>query len=120
MLPPCPPSPPEGPPLGTNFSRRNAAIPEPPSPATTSITTSSMNTASVVLEGVAQLAPQLAGHGEPRFGERLGRGERHHRLDAVGARAGVEGALEVREQLAGGVLGDEHRHRAQLAAPQVE
>ena len=33
--PPRPPSPPEGPPRGTNFSRRNAMQPFPPSPAFT-------------------------------------------------------------------------------------
>src|SRR4030095_7742561 len=32
--PPRPPSPPEGPPKGTNFSRRNATTPLPPFPAT--------------------------------------------------------------------------------------
>src|SRR6185312_520764 len=47
MSPPRPPSPPLGPPRGTNFSRRNARHPFPPSPALTVITTSSMNTANV-------------------------------------------------------------------------
>src|SRR5688572_22899982 len=42
-LPPRPPSPPEGPPRGTNFSRRNAALPSPPLPAWTWILASSMN-----------------------------------------------------------------------------
>src|SRR6202034_92813 len=41
--PPRPPSPPLGPPRGTNFSRRNARQPLPPSPAFTRIRTSSMN-----------------------------------------------------------------------------
>src|SRR5215469_11044913 len=41
--PPLPPSPPEGPPRGTNFSRRNAMQPLPPSPALTRILASSMN-----------------------------------------------------------------------------
>src|SRR6266436_5807516 len=41
--PPLPPSPPEGPPRGTNFSRRNARQPLPPSPAFTRIVASSMN-----------------------------------------------------------------------------
>ena len=35
ILPPLPPCPPEGPPLGTNFSRRNATAPSPPLPAFT-------------------------------------------------------------------------------------
>src|SRR5207248_8723622 len=41
--PPRPPSPPEGPPRGTNFSRRKATHPLPPSPAFTRIRASSMN-----------------------------------------------------------------------------
>src|SRR5207237_913819 len=41
--PPRPPSPPLGPPRGTNFSRRKAMQPLPPSPAFTRIRTSSMN-----------------------------------------------------------------------------
>src|SRR5947208_9374339 len=43
MSPPLPPSPPEGPPRGTNFSRRKARHPLPPSPALTRILASSMN-----------------------------------------------------------------------------
>ena len=43
MSPPWPPSPPEGPPRGTNFSRRKAMQPLPPSPALTRILASSMN-----------------------------------------------------------------------------
>src|ERR1700704_3780551 len=42
-LPPRPPSPPFGPPLGTYRSRRNVAAPSPPLPACTSIFASSMN-----------------------------------------------------------------------------
>src|SRR5438874_4588102 len=41
--PPRPPSPPEGPPRGTNFSRRKAMHPLPPSPAFTRIFASSIN-----------------------------------------------------------------------------
>src|SRR6266545_6149 len=41
--PPLPPSPPLGPPRGTNFSRRNARQPLPPPPATTWMSTSSTN-----------------------------------------------------------------------------
>src|SRR5215510_13354290 len=41
--PPRPPWPPEGPPRGTNFSRRKAMQPFPPSPAFTRILASSMN-----------------------------------------------------------------------------
>src|SRR5436305_14396632 len=41
--PPRPPSPPEGPPRGTNFSRRNAMQPLPPSPPRTRTSAESMN-----------------------------------------------------------------------------
>src|SRR5664279_4431623 len=41
--PPWPPSPPDGPPRGTNFSRRKAMQPLPPSPALTRIFASSTN-----------------------------------------------------------------------------
>src|SRR4029079_10479692 len=41
--PPWPPSPPLGPPRGTNFSRRNARHPRPPLPASTWMSTSSTN-----------------------------------------------------------------------------
>src|ERR1700735_668629 len=44
MSPPCPPSPPEGPPRGTYFSLRNATQPLPPSPAFIEILASSANT----------------------------------------------------------------------------
>src|SRR5215471_20941315 len=44
MSPPRPPSPPDGPPRGTNFSRRNAVTPLPPWPPTTRIFVRSMNT----------------------------------------------------------------------------
>lgn len=37
MLPPRPPSPPAGPPLGVNFSRMNETTPSPPRPALTTI-----------------------------------------------------------------------------------
>src|SRR5215475_3140440 len=43
MLPPSPPSPPLGPPRGTNFSLRKAMQPCPPSPALTVILASSIN-----------------------------------------------------------------------------
>src|SRR5271155_1567063 len=43
MSPPLPPSPPEGPPRGTNFSRRKAMQPLPPPPALTRILASSIN-----------------------------------------------------------------------------
>src|SRR5438093_12365711 len=43
MSPPLPPSPPLGPPRGTNFSLRKARQPFPPLPASTRILASSMN-----------------------------------------------------------------------------
>src|SRR5215472_3992114 len=45
MLPPLPPSPPDGPPRGTYFSRRKATHPLPPLPAFTKILASSTNKA---------------------------------------------------------------------------
>src|SRR5260370_22671905 len=44
--PPLPPSPPDGPPRGTYFSRRKAMQPLPPSPALTRIFASSINMGS--------------------------------------------------------------------------
>src|ERR1700683_154704 len=44
MSPPCPPSPPEGPPRGTYFFLRKATQPLPPSPAFIEILASSANT----------------------------------------------------------------------------
>ena len=41
--PPLPPSPPQGPPLGTYFSRRKATMPSPPRPALTLILAVSKN-----------------------------------------------------------------------------
>src|SRR5437016_5279073 len=41
--PPCPPSPPDGPPKGTYFSRRKAEQPLPPRPPVTCRSTSSTN-----------------------------------------------------------------------------
>jgi hypothetical protein len=42
-LPPWPPSPPSGPPNGTDFSRRKLALPRPPLPACTLAVASSTN-----------------------------------------------------------------------------
>ena len=56
--PPRPPSPPLGPPRGTNFSRRNARQPLPPSPAFTRILTSSIN---MELSGKAERPHDAAG-----------------------------------------------------------
>src|SRR5258706_6284439 len=43
-LPPRPPSPPSGPPIGVRHSGRNEVQPDPPVPPSTRITTRSMNT----------------------------------------------------------------------------
>src|SRR5438132_586555 len=51
MLPPWPPSPPEGPPRGTYFSRRKATQPLPPSPAFTKILASSTNMGTRLRKG---------------------------------------------------------------------
>src|SRR5580700_11144111 len=55
MSPPLPPSPPDGPPRGTNFSRRKAMQPLPPSPAFTRIVASSMNMSAIYLDRIAEL-----------------------------------------------------------------
>ena len=55
--PPLPPSPPEGPPRGTNFSRRNAMQPLPPSPALIRIVASSIGT-STITQPTTALAPK--------------------------------------------------------------
>src|SRR5688572_823817 len=52
--PPAPPSPPEGPPFGTNFSRRKATHPLPPSPALTRMVAWSIN---VIAAGSARGVP---------------------------------------------------------------
>src|SRR5688572_19821852 len=52
--PPAPPSPPEGPPFGTNFSRRKATQPLPPSPALTRMVAWSIN---VIVAGSARGVP---------------------------------------------------------------
>src|ERR1039458_616447 len=56
MSPPLPPSPPDGPPRGMNFSRRNAMQPLPPSPAFTRILASSINIEHRHLANVATAA----------------------------------------------------------------
>src|SRR5215470_15598742 len=64
--PPLPPSPPEGPPRGTNFSLRKATQPLPPSPALTRIFASSMNIASLRPQqqyGNAQIVLHATGGG---------------------------------------------------------
>src|SRR3954462_3186422 len=60
MSPPLPPSPPDGPPRGTNFSLRKARQPLPPSPALIRIIASSMN---IVATGylLGLLAPTVMG-----------------------------------------------------------
>src|SRR5256886_7483900 len=63
--PPRPPSPPEGPPRGTNFSRRKATHPLPPSPALTRIRASSMNICNFVeLAQTLEFVAKAIGHGD--------------------------------------------------------
>src|SRR5580692_261192 len=69
-LPPRPPSPPAGPPLGTYFSRRHATIPSPPPPASASIAASSMNCTAATNQKESRAAPfGLAGTRAARYAE---------------------------------------------------
>src|SRR5215469_18949119 len=63
-LPPWPPSPPSGPPKGTNFSRRKLTLPRPPWPAWTLIRASSTN-----FMGDAARAPPAPARPLGRLGE---------------------------------------------------
>src|SRR5579884_3679924 len=71
MLPPLPPSPPEGPPRGTYFSRRKAMQPLPPSPARTWMRASSTNMAG---KAYCQHRPGTKTGKEQRSGRRGGIG----------------------------------------------
>src|ERR1700731_4886997 len=62
MSPPLPPSPPDGPPRGTNFSRRKAMQPLPPSPAFTRILASSINMAYLLSLSESSRAPSVPNH----------------------------------------------------------
>src|ERR1700675_512365 len=62
MLPPRPPSPPDGPPRGTYFSRRNATHPFPPSPAFTEIFVSSTNILHSSLDSSSALSVSSVGN----------------------------------------------------------
>src|SRR4030095_2756837 len=84
MLPPFPPSPPLGPPFGTNFSLRNAMQPWPPWPTLTVILASSMNIEIQGIEGLRRsprrlpygaLCERSGGHRPP-----LQKGERRMRI----------------------------------------
>src|SRR5208282_2172752 len=59
--PPLPPSPPEGPPRGTNFSRRKAIQPFPPSPAFTRIFASSINMFATLLAAKTKASSRRRG-----------------------------------------------------------
>src|SRR5579859_1913526 len=67
MSPPLPPSPPEGPPRGTNFSRRNAMHPLPPSPALTLIFASSINMLVLSIHHQGRVARMSNGRRLPAF-----------------------------------------------------
>src|SRR5215470_9151766 len=77
MLPPLPPSPPEGPPRGTYFSRRNATQPLPPSPAFTKILASSTNTRKSYQEILRGTASEC-GTGKSKLGSNT---EKRHTCD---------------------------------------
>src|SRR6202167_2690649 len=66
MSPPCPPSPPEGPPRGTNFSRRKAMQPLPPPPALTRILASSINIRNQRVRNREQGVVSTVAHRQPR------------------------------------------------------
>src|SRR5688572_26728749 len=85
MLPPRPPSPPAGPPRGTNLARRNAALPSPPLPAWISIFASSMNFMAAEMKKPCRLRQGFAR--EP--GAWLGR-LHAHRLAVESAVLGVD------------------------------
>src|SRR3990172_1992851 len=82
MLPPWPPSPPSGPPRGTNFSRLKWATPFPPLPAWTSILASSMNF-------MVDSAPQIKKpyRADRAFQETLRFSGRHHAYRFLAHRA---------------------------------
>src|SRR5688572_16235829 len=93
-LPPRPPSPPEGPPRGTNFSRRNAALPSPPLPACTWMVASSMN---FMLAGNKKALPTPAGL-FAESGRRLCREHAHGFLVAVALGRELDLARDARVQ----------------------
>src|SRR3984957_1075292 len=87
--PPLPPSPPEGPPRGTYFSRRKAMQPLPPSPALTRIFVSSMNmVATKYLCKNKSLVPKA--RLKPRWTARRGR---EHVTDSSGRKRELLGNL---------------------------
>src|SRR3954462_5398870 len=111
MLPPRPPSPPSGPPMGTYFSRRNDGLPSPPLPAMTSMRASSKNfiasSAGVrgarCEHGVGGLVEELPDAADP-FGML---GLHQHRAQAgdrrpIGLHAGAREIEEGRRQLRDG------------------
>src|ERR1051325_326532 len=80
--PPWPPSPPSGPPWGTNFSLRKEEAPEPPVPATTWTTARSINIADCGLR-----IAELSGGSEALYGSTQTYSPRSGRLrDAARAR----------------------------------
>src|SRR3954447_17239648 len=94
--PPLPPSPPEGPPRGTNFSRRNARQPLPPSPAFTRIIASSMNMDAESQAGTdpAQNHIQYIGQSRRRSGPLKGRNEAVPEMERGPGRRRINGSVQ--------------------------
>src|SRR5580700_7807942 len=92
MLPPCPPSPPAGPPFGTYFSRRHATMPSPPSPPATEISASSMNCTSSAAYRKGAKRPQTP----PWY--RASGGRHDGNLLAIAAAAELDGAVDEGEK----------------------
>src|SRR5215470_15061466 len=107
--PPRPPSPPEGPPRGTYFSRRKATQPLPPSPAFRRILASSTNT------GEPAGGPPRAG--TPR--EPWVRVARRWRRASVGNRGHADEAATAPAVFELDVPGDQREQRVVLALPHV-
>src|SRR5574337_432122 len=118
MLPPRPPSPPSGPPLGLYLNRANELAPDPPVPAITRTTARSMN--------IGHRAPAVP-HAPPQLLDLLPLIEaqqwidhRQHALDLGEGRPGVERPPEVGMQLPRRLQHRRLRHGAQLPAQQIE
>src|SRR5690349_17438145 len=113
MLPPRPPSPPSGPPIGTYFARWNDAEPSPPLPARTSMRASSKNFMRCAVAGSSRAPKRKSpvrrrgsfGSEEPLL---LGRLDRHDRLALRAVLRVLHLAGLHREE--GVVLADAHVH----------
>src|SRR4051794_10893395 len=113
---PSPPSPPDGPPLGTNFSRRKAIAPLPPAPAFTRIVASSTKC-------IGHALPRSAFRRRMDAGALRGRGSRLNAGDRARAGAPVVhlavGEREQREVAAHADVRPGMNHGADLANEDV-